>query len=94
MCSKVDCCGQFNPIKTSCGEVVVQEVHLDSWHRLGRSTEWHVGADAKLLVTCLVWGEPELAHEYDLDVENIIVKNRKFEVCNFLVFCSLDNLVN
>ena len=39
----------------------------------------------------LVWGEPELAHEYDFDVQNIIAKNRKFEVCNmkecnFLVF--------
>ena len=22
----------------------------------------------------LVWGEPELAHEYDFDVENIIVE--------------------
>ena len=29
----------------------------------------------------LVWGEPELAHKYDFDVENIIAKNRKFEVC-------------
>ena len=42
----------------------------------------------------LVWGKPELAHEYDFDVDNIIAKNRKFEVCvveecNFLVFCSL-----
>ena len=39
----------------------------------------------------LVWGKPELAHEYDFDVEKIIAKNRKFEVeeCNFLVFCSL-----
>ena len=42
----------------------------------------------------LVWGEPELAHEYDFDVENIIMKNRRFEVCNmeecnFLVICSL-----
>ena len=27
----------------------------------------------------LVWGEPEFAHEYDFDVENI-PKNRKFEV--------------
>ena len=30
----------------------------------------------------LVWGEPELVHEYDFDVENIIAKNTKFEVCN------------
>ena len=30
----------------------------------------------------LVWGKPELAHEHDFDGENIIVKNRKFEVCN------------
>ena len=29
----------------------------------------------------LVWGKPELAHEYDFDVENIIAKDRKFEVC-------------
>ena len=29
----------------------------------------------------LAWGEPELAREYDLDVENIIAKNRKLEVC-------------
>ena len=30
----------------------------------------------------LIWGEPELAHEHDFDGENIIVKIRKFEVCN------------
>ena len=24
----------------------------------------------------LVWGEPDLAHEYDFDVENIIAENR------------------
>ena len=38
----------------------------------------------------LVWGEPELALEYDFDVENM-AKNRKFEVCNMeeCNFCSL-----
>ena len=41
------------------------------------------------LVTCRAWFE--LAHEYDFAVENIITKNRKFEVCdvekcNFLVY--------
>ena len=38
----------------------------------------------------LVWGEPELAHEYDFDVEKIIAKFEvcNMEECNFLVFCS------
>ena len=33
----------------------------------------------------LVWDEPELAHEYDFDVENIIAKI-EVSICNFLVF--------
>ena len=38
----------------------------------------------------LVWGEPELVHEYDFDVEKIIAKFElcNMEECNFLVFCS------
>ena len=40
----------------------------------------------------LVWGEPELAHEHDYDVEN----NRKFEVCGMQLLSLLfvGDLVN
>ena len=38
----------------------------------------------------LVWGEPELAHEYDFDVETLYTaKKRNVEECNLLVFCLL-----
>ena len=45
-----------------------------------------------MIASDLIWGEPELAQEYDFDVENIIgnlIKARNMEECNFLVFCSL-----
>ena len=56
---------------------------------------YEVGVGLHYIITSdmqgLVWGEPELAHEYDFDMENIIAKNRKFEACNMeeCNFCSL-----
>ena len=37
----------------------------------------------------LVWGEPEFVHEYDFDLENVIVK---IEVCNMEECNFLDSL--
>ena len=42
----------------------------------------------------LVWGELEVVHEYDFDVENIIVKNKKHGGMQLLSLLFTRNLVD